>query len=301
MTIKAKPVLLSLLLIAASAVPTIAFAEGGTWSLDSTTSSARFFQGSTANPDSVNTGVARVSGKVILNPNDLANSVLDLAMYPADENWKAMSADGSLPTGFVPNAGDTTLLSFKSGNIVKTSDGRLQVTGNLTVTHVERSVTLDPNEAYSGAVYGPPVVHTATRQVTFVFPNFAASEGAPSVAPAMMASNNTMKMRASTEVRYQDFPELLAAVTQTNWPAVIENEDCQMPSNISEDYRGASCTGTMIAETSYKNCQMPANVNESYSGANCAPPAGKLTTIALELNLAPEGSKATKVLSGAAQ
>lgn len=64
------------------AMSTTAFAAGGTWSLDPTTSSARFFQGSTANPDSVNTGVARVTGEVNLNRNDL-----DLSIYPADEDW----------------------------------------------------------------------------------------------------------------------------------------------------------------------------------------------------------------------
>jgi hypothetical protein len=44
----------------------LAFADVGTWSLDSTISSARLFQGSAANPDSVNTSVARVTGKVKL-------------------------------------------------------------------------------------------------------------------------------------------------------------------------------------------------------------------------------------------
>jgi hypothetical protein len=47
-----------------------AFADGGTWSLDSATSSARFFQGSGANPESINTGVARVTGIVKLDTND---------------------------------------------------------------------------------------------------------------------------------------------------------------------------------------------------------------------------------------
>jgi len=57
----------------------LAFADGSAWSLDPTTSSARFFQGSTANPDSVNSGVARVTGKVRLDTNDLDKSLFDNA------------------------------------------------------------------------------------------------------------------------------------------------------------------------------------------------------------------------------
>src|SRR5712672_146069 len=89
----------------------LAFADGGTWSLDSTTSSARFFQGSTVDPDSVNTGVARVTGKVKLDANDLRNSVFELSIYPADEQWAdALGPNNSLPAGYHPDGTDHTLL-----------------------------------------------------------------------------------------------------------------------------------------------------------------------------------------------
>jgi polyisoprenoid-binding protein YceI len=81
-----------------------AFADGGAWSLDPTTSSVPLFQGSTANPDSVNSGVARVTGKVMLDTNDLDKSVFDLSIDPADENWgHALSPEGNLPSGYVPD------------------------------------------------------------------------------------------------------------------------------------------------------------------------------------------------------
>lgn len=98
-----------LALVAVVAVmSSVAFTDGdATWSLDSTTSSARFFQGTAADPDSVNTGVARVTGKVKLDPNDLDNSVFDLSIYPADEQWRdALSPEGTLPAGYVPDATD---------------------------------------------------------------------------------------------------------------------------------------------------------------------------------------------------
>src|ERR1035441_2401989 len=45
---------------------------------------------------------------------------------------------------------------------------------------------------------------------------------------------------------YQNFPELLAAVRQAAWQPVIQDEACEMPP-AGEDYRGAACTGRLIA------------------------------------------------------
>jgi polyisoprenoid-binding protein YceI len=130
-------VCLSIVMVAIT--PPVALANSGTWSLDPATSSARLFQGSRANPDSVNTGVARVTGKVKLDPNDPENSVVDLNIFPGEEDWEhALSPEGDLPTGYVPDATDHTLLTFKSNRILKAPDGRLQVKGDLTVTRVER-------------------------------------------------------------------------------------------------------------------------------------------------------------------
>jgi len=298
---RAKTAVLALVFGAAAVfLPAVAFAADGTWSLDPATSSARFFQGSAANPDSVNTGVARVSGNVSLDPNNLNNSVIDLTIYPADENWIALNPDGSLPPGYVPDSTDKTLLAFRSQRIVQTADGKLEVTGKLTLTRVERSVTIEPTEAYSGAVLGSPVVWTETREATFVFPNFGTAEGSGSVKAAVTSNKKTLNMRAATAIGGHDFPGLLSALAQTNWPAVVENEDCQLPANIGEDYSGATCTGTLIAATNYDNCQMPGNVGESYSGPHCTAPAGNQITIALHLNLTL-GGPSTKVLTGGAR
>jgi polyisoprenoid-binding protein YceI len=77
---------------------------GDTLTLDSSTSSARFFQGSKASPDSVNTGVASVTGRVNLDTNDPDDSVFDLSVYPADEGWgNALTSDRILPTSYVPD------------------------------------------------------------------------------------------------------------------------------------------------------------------------------------------------------
>src|ERR1700752_4424471 len=94
-----------------------------TWILDSSKSNARLFQGSGANSDSVDTGVARVTGKVKLDANDLDASVFDLSLYPADEDWGlALGPEGTLPD-YVPDAQDQTLLTFKSTRILRRGNG----------------------------------------------------------------------------------------------------------------------------------------------------------------------------------
>jgi hypothetical protein len=58
---------------------------GDTLTLDSSTSSARFFQ-------------------VNLDTNDPDDSVFDLNVYPADEGWgNALTSDRILPTSYVPD------------------------------------------------------------------------------------------------------------------------------------------------------------------------------------------------------
>jgi polyisoprenoid-binding protein YceI len=252
-----------------------AYAAGGKWSLDSTGSDARFFQGSAANPDSTNTGVARVSGQVNLNSDDLNNSVVDLNIFPADEDWEhTVSSAGDLPTGFVPDASEHTLLTFRAKRILRARDGKVAVSGDLTLTRVDRPVTMSPNEAYAGPVYGDPVIHTETREVTFLF------------------KNDDQDLSGSARVIHEDFPELLTTIQSTNWPTVVQNETCQMPSTVGEDYHGATCTGTVIEATHNDNCQIPASGGaEGYIGPVCTPPAGDGTTIVLNLKLRQTSSE----------
>ena len=264
--------------------PAWASSDNNERSLDPTTSSARIFLGSAKNPDSVNVGVARVTGTVALDSNHPENSVVYLSIYPADEDWgAALSSEGKLPDGYVPDTSDHTLLTFKSERVVKTVDGKWEVTGNLMLTRVERNVTFDANEAYAGPVYGDPVIRTATQTVTFVFP--ATGIGTLSPAPTTGEKGQVFTLSASARISHEDFKELSPAISETNWPSVVANKSCETPSTIGEDYSGVNCSGTEIAVASVENCQVPGNVGEDYRGPICTPPDGDLTTIALELKL----------------
>jgi polyisoprenoid-binding protein YceI len=255
-----------------------------TWILDSSRSSARLIQGSRASSDSVNTGVARVTGRVKLDANDLDKSVVDLSIYPADEKWgHALSPEGALPAGYVPDTTDQTLLTFKSTRILRTGNGRLEVVGDLTLTRAERTVTATPTEAYAGPVYGDPVIHNVTREITFLFPGMSPARVSESLTPAVQQTKGVLEIVGAARVDREEFPELLSAIKGTNWPTVVHNKDCQMASTVGEDYSGAVCTGTLIAATHDDNCHMPSSAGEDYSGPRCTPATGNQTAIVLDL------------------
>ena len=255
-----------------------------TWILDSSRSNARLFQGSSANSESVNTGVARVTGKVTLDTNDLDASFFDLSIYPADEDWgHALRPEGALHFNYVPDVADQTLLTFKSMRILRTGDGKLEVIGDLTLTRVERAIIATPTEAYAGPVYGDPVIHNETREITFLFPSESAAHLSGPLTSAMLHTKGVLEIVGAARVDRGEFPELLSAINETNWPAVVENKDCHIPSTVSEDYSGAVCTGILIAATRDRNCQVPASAGEDYSGSQCTPATGAQTTIVLDL------------------
>lgn len=264
--------------------PVSAAANDDIWCLDSSTSAARIFFGSAKNPNSVNVGVGRVTGKINLDAHNLDQSVVQLNIYPAGEDWiKSLSADGDLAAGYVPDATDNILLTFKSRRIVARVDGTLKITGDLTLTQVERSVTVDPNEGYSGPVYGNPVMHISTEEITLSFPNIKALE---SRAPGTetRAGKRTVQVLATTHIAHETFPEVSNAITETNWPPVVANERCQAPS-VGEDFDGVVCTGVIIATVQADNCHEPLSIGEDYSGVICDSPAGDQTTIVLQLSL----------------
>jgi polyisoprenoid-binding protein YceI len=255
-----------------SLLPVPALAANSVWQLDAAHSAARLFLGSDTNPESFNVGVARVSGKMVVDPYDPASSAVDLVIYPSGEG--PVGPDGKLTTGGFPGA-PYSQIAFKSTRTVTTDGGALEVTGDLTLTRVERSsISATPGEDYSGPIYGDPVVHTVSHEVTFVFP-----------AVDLLAVNGkeTAKTNlfASTRIGHENFPELLSAIWDTNWPLVVADENCQAPSNVGEDYAGSSCTGVSVPVISH--AAVLSQVGEDYHGFEAAPPAGSQVTIEFDL------------------
>jgi polyisoprenoid-binding protein YceI len=232
-----------------------AHAQGGIWQVNAEHSIVRLSWGSGSR--SAEAGVVRVSGKVVFDSADpLIN--FDITPYgrPGPNNSEA---------------------SFKAKRSAMTSDGKLAVNGDLTLTRVERSVTLNPTEGYYGAEYGTPVAHTATHEVTLVFPG----------ASLPAAQNGAMELVATTNISRERFPQMLAALALGNWPSmVVEDEKCTMPSKVGTDYSGGTCTGTPVATATRSLATATVGGGTGYYGFKPAVvPDGSQATLTLDLKL----------------
>lgn len=190
-----------------------------TWQVDPQHSVARLSLGSGSN--ALEIGLARVSGDVVFDSTDPADAIVKL---------KISSENGPVA--------DQAKMTFTSERSAMTSNGELVITGELSVTRIERSATMDPNEAYAGPVYGDSIAHTDTSEIALVFLN-----------PRQRAAHvGTMQLSGTTSLSREAFPQLLEALTLDDWPTQLVNgEKCDVPSTVGEDYSGAKCTGTVIA------------------------------------------------------
>jgi hypothetical protein len=207
---------------------------------------------SQAKPSSLR--IAQVNGVARLVATDPVRSVAEITMASADS--------GTLKTK----------LAFKSTQTVVRND-EVDIIGNLTLALVEHTATCcNPGEDYSGSVYGERVRRNITHQIVFVFPREQFSE-----------PSTTGDFSATALIDVDHFPELLRAIYAANWPAVAQDEHCEMPGNMGEDYAGPSCTGTVanrgntpaiyatnwLAVAQNEHCEMPSNIGEDYAGLSC--------------------------------
>lgn len=159
-----KSALVAVAIINAMMFLTPVLAQNSTGRIDSEHSTARLFLASSENPNaSVNVGVARSSGVINQNAGDSTKPSFNFTIYPADEAAPKQEVGEKNPA----SDPDYTVIRFKSTHVVSTDGENFRVTGALTVTHVERVVTLNPSEAYAGAIYGPAVTESVTRTVVF--------------------------------------------------------------------------------------------------------------------------------------
>jgi len=121
-------------------------------------------------------GFARVNGRVTVDDSDPTKSSIEFRFYPATSMAPDIDEDGKFLSHWLENLSNHTLVCFHSKKVVRTADGRLQATGDLTVTRVDRDVQADSDRSIPGPVYGPPMIHHTSREATFVF-DFPAAAG----------------------------------------------------------------------------------------------------------------------------
>jgi len=254
----------------------------GSWLVDTHHSDAQLITDGTTDYGKtkidVTLGFARVMGALRIAEDDPTKSSVDLHIYPATSMAEPIEEDGKFKSRWMSNRANQTMLCFHSKNVVRTSDGRLQTTGDLILVRVDRNVEVPaPSEAYAGPIYGPPIIHRVSHQATLVF-DFP-SEGSGQKDGAIEAS-------ASTKVFREDFPQLVKAVLNSNWPPLVQNENCQVPA-ASEAYSGAKCTGTFLQGPSLP--EDPAmHIGEDYPGSqNFNAQVGNRLNLVVHMHLTP--------------
>jgi len=225
----------------------------GSWQVDARHSDAKITTDGTTDfgkqKIDIVLGFGRVNGEVNVNDADSTKSHVDLHIYPATSMQPVIAENGQFKTKWLMDPANQTLMCFHSKQVTKTADGKLQATGELKLVRVDRNVQLDPNEAYSGPVYGPPIVHMVSRQATFAF----------DLPKDSKTQSGALVMVGSTQMTPEMFPQLVKAAVNTYWPPLVQDANCKPADNAgSEDYRGGMCSGKVL--------QAPALPQGPYSG-----------------------------------
>jgi polyisoprenoid-binding protein YceI len=215
----------------------------GVWEVDGRHSDAQIITDGTTDYGktkiNVTLGFARVHGALKIDDADPTQSRVDLHIYPATASsmMEPIEEEGAFRSHWLANQANNTIVCFHSKKVARTADGRLQATGELSVTRVDRNVEVPaPSEAYYGPIYGPPIIHRTAREATLVF-DLPADGNAQ--------KDGAIEASASTKVFREDFPQLVRTVLSTSWPPVVLDENCTVPAP-SEAYSGARCTGTFM-------------------------------------------------------
>jgi hypothetical protein len=258
-------------LILATITLSVAANAQDAWQIDPRSSVARLSLGSGQN--AVQIGLGRVSGDVVFDASDPADPVVTLKISPQG-----------------PQEANAKI-SFTSRRSALTRDGKLEVIGDLSFTHVERSVTMEPNEAYAGPVYGEPVELTETREITLVFSGRTRPE----------KQGVAMHLPASVNVSREDFPSLMDSLAGGAWPKMLVNdEQCGTALTIGEDYSGVACTGNVIASVPSREVATGTGGGEGYYGSQATNiPDRRQAMIALDLTLQRAPVPVPVVSSGA--
>jgi len=202
-------------------------------------------------------GIARASGLATLNSEDLSKIALRMSIYPEGEGETLLTADDTLRPDALASLAFYSVLSFQSERSVARQKDQVELSGDLTMTHVTRASTTDWSNSYSGSRYVDPVKKTASREVSLTL--VTSKESIESDEKVGL-----LRLVFVSDISREDFPELWTSLPDSIWPAVVDDRNCTMPALQVDlrDYRGSTCTGTVVG---------PAIVRADFA----SPPEGK--------------------------
>jgi polyisoprenoid-binding protein YceI len=252
------PLLLCLTALAAASVS----AQTAKWQIDADHSTASIFLAESGETDpGVNIAVAIAAGTMELAAADPSKLSLQLNIIPADEGDELLDPKGTLRAGAFAALSRYTVMSFQSKSAVRDQSGELQLTGDVTITYVEREAPSDWNIAYSGPTVIAPISKSATRSV-----NFTLDKSAPEIAYGQKVG--WMEITGRGKIPLEDLPAMRFWLSNSVWPTLVEDRNCYMPNySVSmRDYHGAVCTGNVIETKPRKRVADGSTSGLDYSG-----------------------------------
>lgn len=263
---------LALSAAAASLLALPAFAQSAEWTVDSNHSSARIAAKPQFGGDgSIALVTAAARGILHVGSSNPATSTFEFDLYPVNAG----------PQDAADDPAEAWHLTFRSEKAELTADGKLKLSGALTVSHVIREARLEGNEAYSGPVETGRVVFQTTREESLILP-------IPS--EANNGRGQWVEVSTSLNLSGEDFPELMGGAISAGQPGKAQDRNCESSASSGEDYSGVLCTGSAVE--AYSANRTAASISEDYAGGE--PISGQpanLVTVALNLRLAPQGEQ----------
>ncbi|MGA8223201.1 MAG: hypothetical protein WB780_16240 [Candidatus Acidiferrales bacterium] len=232
-----------------------------------------------------NVGIAEVMGWVAPSGKDPLKATFEFFIYPARQGPNLFDANGNLRFDSYAELARYSFLSFKSKRAVWGRDGKLELTGDLILTHVVREPTMNFSIAYNGPSYSEPDTDRLARDATFIVqtPRAVLEEGLEAG-----LEEGRFQLTALATIHREDFKELWPALQDSIWPVVVLDHDCRAPdTHVSmRDYKGFDCTGRVVPVTRPR--ERPRDFNAAYPGPlSSEPPKGNEVTILVELRIIP--------------
>ena len=270
------PLLLGLTVLAVASVS----AQNVKWQIDAGHSTASIFLAQSGAPDpGLNLAVAMAAGTMELDSADPSKLSLQLNIIPADQDQALLNPNGALRAGAYAALSRYTVMSFQTKSAVRDQTGKLELTGDVTITYVEREAPSDWNIGYSGPTVITPVSKSATRKVTFTF-----DKSASDIAYGQKVG--WMEITGLGRIPLEDLPALRDWLSNSIWPTLVEDRSCYGPNySISmREYHGAVCTGHLVETKPPKEVPYSSGSGLDYSGPRFETPR-KIDEVRILLDL----------------
>src|SRR5271157_3367474 len=155
---------LLLIITAAIAFTSSAFAQAKTWQIDPNHSAAQFSVRHMG-ISTVRGAFTKVSGTVTYDPADLSKTTLEATIDASSVDTRVERRDNGLRSPNFFDVAKYPTLTFKSRRVEAAGTGKLKITGDLTIHGVTREVVLDVDgpsvpvqDPKGNSIWAPPPV-----------------------------------------------------------------------------------------------------------------------------------------------